>query len=147
MDRFSLIRKYFSFSLGIWINALISFFTTPIITLLINPSEFGKATMFSTVYSIFILLVSSGTPNSFMRFFHQVDERDKSTFLWSSFSFPLLFTSIVTVVIILFRNQINSFLIGSEKSTASLILIGAIIAGVFQRFNQTIIRMRGREFL
>lgn len=147
MDKFSLIRKYFSFSLGIWINALISFFTTPIITLLINPSEFGKAAMFSTVYSIFILLVSSGIPNSFMRFFHQVGERDKPTFLWSCLSFPLLFTSIVTVVIVLFRNQINLFLVGDEKSAASLILIGAIIAGVFQTFNQTIIRMRGRGFL
>ena len=147
MDRFSLIRKYFSFSLGIWINALISFFTTPIITLLINPSEFGKATMFSTVYSIFVLLVSSGIPSSFMRFFHQVDERDKPTFLWSCLSFPLLFTSIATIVIILFRNQINSFLVGNEKSAASLILIGTIIAGVFQTFNQTIIRMRGRGFL
>jgi len=147
MDKASILKRYFSFSIGIWINALISFFTTPIITLLINPSEFGKATMFSTVYSIFILLVSSGTPNSFMRFFHQVGERDKSTFLWSSLSFPLLFTSIATIVIVLFRNQINSFLVGNEKSTASLILIGAIIAGVFQTFNQTIIRMRGRGFL
>jgi len=147
MDKFSLIRKYFSFSLGIWINALISFFTTPIITLLINPSEFGKAAMFSTVYSIFILLVISGIPNSFMRFFHQVGERDKPTFLWSCLSFPLLFTSIVTVVIVLFRNQINLFLVGDEKSAASLILIGAIMAGVFQTFNQTIIRMRGRGFL
>ena len=147
MDKVSILKRYFSFSIGIWINALISFFTTPIITLLINPSEFGKATMFSTVYSIFVLLVSSGTPNSFMRFFHQVDERDKSTFLWSSLSFPLLFTSIATIVIVLFRNQINSFLVGNEKSTASLILIGAIIAGVFQTFNQTIIRMRGRGFL
>ncbi len=147
MDKFSLIKKYFSFSLGIWINALISFFTTPIITWLINPAEFGKATMFSTIYSILILLVNFGIPNSFMRFFYSVDEKDKPTFLWSSLSLPLLFSFVLTVVIVIFRDSINVFLTGESKSTASFILIMAIIAGVFQTFNQTIIRMRGKGFL
>ncbi|HOJ89413.1 MAG TPA: oligosaccharide flippase family protein, partial [Pseudothermotoga sp.] len=79
-----LLKKYISFSLGTWFRALISFFTTPITTWLINPEEFGKATMFSTVYSILLLVALLGTPNSFLRFFPQKSEQEKPILLWSS---------------------------------------------------------------
>ncbi len=146
MDKLSIVKRYFSFSLGIWINALISFFTTPIVTWLINPTEFGKATMFSSAYSVIILLVLSGTPSAFMRFFHQVSDKERATFLWSSLLFPMLFSVLSFVIILIFRKDINVFLVDDSNSVAAFLLILTMATGIFQTFNQTIIRMNGRAF-
>ncbi len=147
MDKLSLVKKYFSFSIGIWINAVISFLTTPIVTFLINPSEFGKATLFSTAYSMFLLVVLSGLPNSFMRFFSKEDEELLGSFLWSCLLFPLVFTFIVSLLLFIFSGYVNLFLVGESHSMAVILLIGSLITGVFQTFNSTIIRVKGKGFL
>ncbi len=144
MDKLSIVKKYFSFSVGIWINAIVSFLTTPIITLLINPSEFGKATMFSTVYSMLLLIALSGTPNSFMRFFHKYDENQFSSFLWSCLLFPILFSFVMSLLLFTFNEKINFFLVGERQSMATVILIGSLITGVFQTFNVTVMRVKGK---
>ena len=147
MDKLSLLKKYFSFSIGIWINAIISFFTTPVVTYLINPSEFGKATLFSTAYSMFLLVVLSGLPNSFMRFFPKQDEEQLGSFLWSCLLFPLIFTLIISLLLFVFSGYINLFLVGESHSIATILLIGSLITGVFQTFNSTVIRVKGKGFL
>lgn len=76
----NLLKKYISFSLGTWFKALISFFITPITTWLINPEEFGKAAMFSTAYSIILLVSILGTPSALLRFFPQKSEEEKPSF-------------------------------------------------------------------
>lgn len=66
-------RKYFksflSFSIGTWLRAFISVFTTPIITYLINPEEFGKSAMYATAFGVINTTVLFGTDQAFVRFF------------------------------------------------------------------------------
>lgn len=139
-----LLKKYLSFSLGTWLKALISFFITPITTWLINPAEFGKATMFSTAYSIFLLVSLLGTTQSFLRFFPQKSDEEKPILLWSCLIVPIFMSILVSLVVFIFKNPVNSFLVGTAASNAHLILIIALVTGIFQTFNLNLARSRGR---
>ncbi|AIY87677.1 MULTISPECIES: lipopolysaccharide biosynthesis protein [unclassified Thermotoga] len=147
LNEHNLLKKYISFSLGTWFRALISFFITPITTWLINPGEFGKASMFSSVYSIVLLISLLGTPQSFLRFFPQKSEEEKPVLLWSSLVPPVLFSILVSLVVFIFRSPINSFLVGTSESKVHIILIATLITGIFQTFNLNLVKSKGRAIL
>ncbi|MGQ9856724.1 MAG: lipopolysaccharide biosynthesis protein [Fervidobacterium sp.] len=139
-----ILKKYLSFSAGIWARAIISFFTVPIVSWVINPNEFGKATMYSTVYSISQILLPVGTPNSFMRFYYQKSEEEKSTLLWSCMEVPILLWAIVSSLAMLFWKSVSFFLVNSEDYKVVVLLSFHMLVGIFQIFNQNLIRLRDR---
>ena len=147
MDKLSLVKKYFSFSMGLWLNAVISFITTPIVTWLIDPSQFGKSTMFSTFYSIMLILATAGTQMAFMRFFPQKPEEKKSELVWSCLAFPLLFSTVLSLVTLIFSKPISFFLVEESSYRLVIVLILSLVTGVFQTFNQTMIQMKGKGML
>jgi len=144
MNTNKFIKKYISFSLGIWLRPIISLFTTPIITWLINPSEFGKAMMYSTFYSIVQWIILLGTPNAFMRFFPQKSEDEHSKLLWSSMYFPFLFWALASTIIFIFRKYINTFLTGLENIDIHVILSISLLTSIFQSFVLNLTRLKGK---
>ncbi len=147
MDKLSLVKKYFSFSMGLWLNAIIAFITTPMVTWLIDPTQFGKSTMFSTFYSIMLILAIAGTQMSFMRFFPQKPENEKSELVWSCLAFPLLFSALISLITFIFSKPISFFLVEESSSYLVIILILSLVTGIFQTFNQTMIQMKGKGML
>ncbi|HEY8543274.1 MAG TPA: oligosaccharide flippase family protein, partial [Pseudothermotoga sp.] len=143
----TLIKRYLSFSIGIWLKPIISFVTVPVVTWLINPSEFGKASMYSTFYSILSLVVLFGTSNAFMRFYFQKPEEEKSELLWSCLTVPLILWIIASVVLFIFRYQVNSFMVGVKDANVHTLVSINVLVGIFQNFNLTIIRMRGKGLI
>ncbi len=133
--------------MGLWLNAIISFITTPIVTWLIDPTQFGKSTMFSTLYSIMLILATAGTQMSFMRFFPQKPENEKSELVWSCLAFPLLFSALISVITFIFSKPISFFLVEESSSYLVIILILSLVTGIFQTFNQTMIQMKGKGML
>ena len=69
----SYIKSFLSFSIGTWLRAIISFITTPIISYLIVPEEFGKASMFSLIYNVSLIISTIGLDQSFVRFYNEVE--------------------------------------------------------------------------
>jgi len=138
------LKSYFSFSVGIWFSAIISFLAVPITSWLIEPAEYGKATMFSTIYSMILAIVLIGTPNGFMRLYHSVEEKRK--LLWSSLVVPVFLSVIFFGFVLLFKDTVNIFLAGQKNSKAHLILVFAVFFGVLQTFSQTVLRMQEKGF-
>jgi O-antigen/teichoic acid export membrane protein len=143
----ALLRKYIAFSLGTWFRAFISFFITPITTWLINPTEFGKAAMFSTVYSIVLLVGFLGTTQSFLRFFPQKSEEERSILLWSCLIVPILMSFLIGTVVFILKDPINSFLVGTSHSNAHVLLVLTLVTGIFQTFNLSLVRSKGKAIL
>lgn len=139
-----LIKRYLSFSLGIWVRPLILFITTPVITWLLSPAEFGKSMMYSTFYTILQWIILLGTPNAFMRFFPQKSENEKPILLWSSMYFPLMLWILTTVILFIFKRSINTFLIGSEGSGIHVVLCLSLLVGILQSFSLNLVRMKGK---
>lgn len=71
IDKKNLVKGFLAFSVGQWVSALISFLTTPIITLFVSPKDFGKSAMFTVAYSLLHELLFMGTHQSFVRMFYE----------------------------------------------------------------------------
>ncbi len=66
-----MFKLFFKFSIGSWLSAVISLFTTPIVTALIMPTEFGKASMYTLAFNLVLQVVLLGADQSFARKFYQ----------------------------------------------------------------------------
>ncbi len=82
------LKGFLSFSVGTWLRAIISFFSTPVISYLIVPEEFGRAAMFTLVYNIALLVSLLGIDQSFVRYYYETEERN--SLFWTSLFLPLL---------------------------------------------------------
>jgi len=141
------LKLFFSFSIGVWIQALISFFSIPIITHLISPEEFGKATMYSTAYSLLLMTILVGSDQSFIRFFYEMEGRKRAELLWSCLSIPLLLLLPVSFVLLYFNPQISILLVGESGHRLGILISLSLFTGILQVFNLSLIRMQKKGFL
>ncbi|HOP32216.1 MAG TPA: lipopolysaccharide biosynthesis protein [Candidatus Hydrothermia bacterium] len=142
-----LLGKVFSFSLGNILNGIISIFTLPIITRIISPSEFGKASMFTLAYSLLFTLVKVGADESFLRFFHSTKEEERSTLFWSCIVPPFIILCTVAIPIILWSDTLSIFLFGTVNSSMIILLLACTATGVFLDFNIARVKLHQRGSL
>ncbi len=144
-------RKYFksflSFSIGTWLRAFISVFTTPIITYLINPEEFGKSAMYATAFGVINTIVLFGTDQTFVRFFYDYEEDRKNELLWSCLLPSVLIATILSMVVLVLSDRISVALYGQRYGFINLIFVVNIYLSLFQRYNQLIVRMLKKGML
>lgn len=139
------LKGFFSYSIGTWLRAIISFFSTPVISYLIIPEEFGRASMFTLVYNIALLVSLMGLDRSFVRYYYQ-DEEKKELF-WNCIFLPVVFGSVISLVFVFFGSSLNPILYGKIYPQIGLLFSISLMTGIFQRFNQLSIRMQKRGFL
>lgn len=137
-----MIKDFLKFSFGSWISALISFFTTPIITLFISPENFGIATLFSTTSSILLQVVLLGTDQSFIRFFYEYKEAERPNLLWNSLLPSASFGFICMLILFLNRNDISKFLFESGDSLLVGLLGVDLLVKLIDRFVSLVLRMQ-----
>lgn len=135
-------KLFFSFSIGTWTKAILSFITTPVITYIIAPQEFGKASIYGVFYSIFLTIVVLGTHQSYVRFFYEYTERDRSKLLWSCLWPSLIVTSIVSLLLLLNWRFLSKVIVSGENIQVILLLIFSLFTGVIQLFNMYSVRMK-----
>lgn len=122
------------------IGALISFVTIPVITLYITPDEFGKASMFTVVQFFVSSFIYLGMDQSFTREYHYV--KNKNVLFQNALILPLLFSTIMIILGILFKEQFSVFLFEDSRYTDISILFGIMsVFMVVERFILLSIRM------
>lgn len=117
-------KRLIGFSLGSWVNLLISLVSTPITTALFLPGELGKINLFTSYANILIPFVYLGFDQAYVRFYNEPCGKNskKSLFkLCLSISVVLLF--IVSVFIVIFWKYFSSTIIGYETFLISFSLI------------------------
>lgn len=130
------LKKLFSFSIGSTLGLLIGLISTPIITRIIDPAEFGIAAIFMTVSSLLGIFALSGLDQAFVRFFFETDRIDllKKCILLSVGS-----TGLCIAIIVLFGEPLSSY-ISPDSSYVILMILNVVIMVVF-RFSLLILRM------
>lgn len=142
-----MLKIFLKFSFGSWVSAAISFFTIPIITLLINPEQFGKASMYILIYGIICQVIMLGNDQSFIRFFYEYKECDRSKLLWNAI-FPSMFVCILVILSILFLwKYISTWLISEEDLLIVLLLSANFVFGLFNRYALLVVRMQQKAML
>ncbi len=142
------IKSFFQFSIGQWISALISFITTPIMTWLIIPEEFGKASMFTIAFSLLLNIALLGTDQSFARMFYERSETEKKDLLWESLLPSLSIGFVLFFLIQVFWKKLSVVLFGDSSHFFPVFLLGInILIAIVERFATLAIRMKKRGVL
>lgn len=143
----NLLKKFFSFSYGSWIGLVLGFLATLVTTRILNPEDFGKASMFLLAINILSLFIIFGTDQSFVRFFYEEEKDFRGGLLYNCLKVPFL-ASIVTITLVLvFYKQITLYLFEEVSLTIALFLAIGILAQVIHRFSTLVIRMNQRGHL
>ncbi len=137
----SVLKKYFEYSLGVWLNSLLSFFTIPIISWLVQPQEFGKVAMYSSILGGLSSIVQMGTSDAYMRFYNEYSDIN---YLTTICLIPQILVFLpVAVLVAIFRIPLEEFIQGDVGGFLWVILIVHLLLNVFNSLSITMIRMNG----
>jgi len=140
-----MLRLFLKFSIGSWLSAAISLFTTPIITALIIPDEFGKASMYTLAFNLIMQVTLLGTDQGFARNFYKKEgDKHQSTVLFNSIAIPLLLSLVVALLVFVFGKPLGNLLVNTSSLQFTLLLSGSVILGVLERFSMLMLRMKKR---
>jgi len=138
----NLLKKFLSFSYGSWAGLIIGLLSTMITTRILDPAHFGKASMFTLVINLSMMIVILGTDQSFVRFFYEESEENRGGLLYNCITLPLIFGLIFSLCIIFFSNPISVFLFGEKNLTVMVVLAIGIIVQVLNRYAVLVVRMQ-----
>ncbi len=134
------IKKLVGFSVGPVIGAFISFITIPLTTYFIDPSEYGKASMFALFQMIFGTFLYLGIDQSYTREYYS--EKNKLNLFQNALLIPLILSIFLLLIILLIPNIVSTILFENPNHTLPSILFGVmIVAMVIERFILLSIRM------
>jgi O-antigen/teichoic acid export membrane protein len=140
MESISLfVKRFLAFLAGPVISAGISFLIVPLTTWLVSPAEFGKASMYTLVVSLFSLVVYLGIDQAYVREYNESGDR-RGLFM-NSLILPLLFSLVVSSVVFLSWKTFSSTLFGKEDFLPAILFVVAFPFTVLERFNLLSIRM------
>ncbi len=143
-----MLKLFAKYSLGSIFSALISLFSTPIITALIIPEEMGKASMYTLAFNLILQIVMLGTDQSYVRdFYRHTDSKGRRTLFVNCLVPSLVCSLIACLIIYLFRVHISTLLL-DQSSDLIVILLGiSVFVGVFERFVMLLLRLEKRAIL
>lgn len=138
-------KKLIGFSIGPVIGAIISFITVPVTTYFVNPTEFGKASMFMVLQSLAVTFIYLGIDQSYTREYH--DSKDKNILFQNALFIPLTATVLLAIIISIFSSNFSNLLFDSTKYQMISILFGVmLIFSVYERFILLTARMEEKAF-
>ncbi|AOT70126.1 lipopolysaccharide biosynthesis protein [Geosporobacter ferrireducens] len=138
----NLFKKFISFSYGSWIGLIIGFLGTMLTTRILLPEDFGRTSMFTLALNISVVFIIFGTDQSFVRFFYEEKEENRSGLLYNCLDIPLVITLIIAIIILVFRNKVSILLFEEENFTAIIMLVIGIVFQVIYRYAGLVIRMQ-----
>lgn len=139
------IKRFLAFLTGPVVAAGISFLIVPLTTWLVSPSEFGKASMYTLVISLFSLVVFGGIDQAFVREYHET--KDKSSLFMNSLSLPLFFSFLASIIVFFSWRFFSLLLFGAEDFFSAIMFVAAFPFTVLERFNLLTIRMEEKAKL
>ena len=73
MKKESILKQFLVIGSGTFINLLLGLIGTPVITRLVDPSQYGQFSMFTTYSGIFMLVLGLGLDQALVRYFYRID--------------------------------------------------------------------------
>lgn len=140
----NILKSFFSFSIGGYLSLVIGFFTTPIVTRLISPEEYGIFSIFNLFINIFLLISLIGLDQGFIRFYYE--EENKSQLLQKCIVFSLIIYSFEVIFLYFFRKNISTYLFGDYYKEIFLMILIYIPILIINTFANRIIRMEKKGF-
>lgn len=138
----NLIKKFLSFSIGGYVNALIGLLTVPIVTRMLSPEQYGIASLILIIVEMLVVFCSLALDQSFVRFFYEVEEEERGKLLQDCLYYPVFITIFSSLIIFIFRNQISMFILGKKEKVIWIIIVFSIVALIIKSFAFLVVRMQ-----
>ena len=121
-----LLKDFFTVGIGTILNILLSFFSGPILTRIVDPAENGKLTMFNTYVGIMTSLFYFGLNEALLRFFYSYkEEKDRRKLLKLCVFLP------ASVFAVVFAFAMIAFTKGYVKTDYSLSVFVLLFLCIF----------------
>ena len=141
----NILKKFLSFSLGSYVAMGIGFVTTPIVTRIIPPEEYGIFSIYNLIVNIILLLSLVGLDQGFIRYFYEVDNR--KNLLKKCILMSLINYFVVILLVLLFREKISIYIFQKSNLKYIIILIFHVFIMIFNTFIIRLIRMEQKGFV
>lgn len=140
-----LVKKFLGFSIGPIASMLIGFISVPLTTYFIVPTEVGKASLFSMIQSIMVMIMYLGLDQSYVREYY--DEKDKSKLISNCMAIPLFFSIMTIFICVVFYKPISLWLFGDIYFYPIILLGISTIFMCLERFIMLTLRMKEKAVL
>lgn len=110
MNNNKFLKHFTIIGAGTAINLLVGLFTTPLITRLVDPVEYGQYSIFTMYSSIAVMVLCMGLDQALVRFYYEKDDLSyKRALLFKCVRIPLILSVIATIIITIcaYSNLIN----------------------------------------
>ena len=134
----NLLKKFLSFSIGGYVNAVIGFFMLPFITRILTPEEYGIASLIAVLVDMLVIMCSMGLDQGLVRFFYEEDEDNRGRLLYNSISYPIIFFFILSI----FKDKITFFILNKNDNFLWKVILVSILFRILHLFSILIIRMQ-----
>lgn len=135
------IKGFLSYFYGNFVVLLIGFIQTPLLTRILSTDEYGKTGMFETAVTVIYIFAIMGLDQAYIRYYYAKDI-DRGALLKRCITPSLMIVTVLSVVYIIFSDEINRFLFGAGgRDVIALVIIYTLIS-VFERFFFLDVRMQ-----
>lgn len=144
MKKESIVESGFIMLLGTCLNILISIITTPIITRLVMPADYGQWSLFVTYTNTAQAVILMGLDQAFVRFYYK-DTRIiyKRYLTYTVVKIPVIVFFIVVGISIGFIRNFELF--ESDNLFPYVLLYISIFSAILNRFSQLVLRMEQKS--
>lgn len=139
------LSSFLHIGIGTILNMLIGFITTPIITRLVLPAEYGRLSIFNLYISIVVMILCLGLDQSLVRYYYSHEDNQYKTWIIRKCSLiPIILSFVIPLILYL--------LIGLTKydfefnDTIIALILGAFGHMIF-RFSILVLRLDGESKL
>ena len=121
MSKQNFLKHFVTIGSGTLINMLLGLLTTPVITRMVDPHEYGQVSIFQLYATLASMILCLGLDQSLVRFYYENDSTDyKKALLFRCVMLPVIITSALSAVVIV----LSAFnIIEFEFSTAIMVLL------------------------
>lgn len=96
-------KHFFNLFIGMGLNVILGVITTPIITRLVNPEDYGELSLFTLFGNVFILVAMLGHDQAYTRFYYAKEEdKYKKYVLGATAKTPIIISIGAAAVILLY---------------------------------------------
>lgn len=140
MKQTGFLKHFTIIGMGSFIAMALGLLTTPIITRIVDPGEYGQYSIYTMYVSIAQMVICLGLDQALVRFFYESDERSfKRGLLWKCVWLPIVVSCALSViVVILAYGHVIDFEFSAE---IMLLLCLNTIFQITYRFSQLVVRL------
>lgn len=137
-----LLKKFIQYAIGNIVVLILGFISSPLITRLISPDEMGKFSMFNMFTSLLIIIVTLGVDQSYVRYYYDIEVKERSLLLKVCFRISMIVNLVVSVVMLAMYKYISQYIVNETTLLVVIVIIFHIACSILSRFALLEIRMK-----